>query len=285
MTDQLRKAAEQAREALEECADDLEAYTKDEYGWPDVHLAMERKYLRDMEQVVKARSALAALDAALAAEDGRVIALTPAEIQSGLDRVRWAELLIRQLPPDHDGRNSWLLNYARAEPEPLAADTPATPSDAELVERLLRHADYNYGIGEFAEEEDLRSAAAVIERLTRERDEAWGKLDHAVAVGERFRDRLAAEREARGKMLADAKIADAAYLTEKRRAQIAEARAEAAEQAREKVEGERDRAISKALDCHVFAAEMKLERDDMEARAEAAEALVRNLETAIALRR
>ncbi len=39
------------------------------------------------------------------------IQLTPFEVQSGLDRVRWAEGLIRQLPEDHDGRNSWLLNY------------------------------------------------------------------------------------------------------------------------------------------------------------------------------
>jgi hypothetical protein len=48
----------------------------------------------------------------------RVIELTPVEIQSGMDRVRWAENLIRQLPPNHEGRNSWLLNYAkRPEPE------------------------------------------------------------------------------------------------------------------------------------------------------------------------
>lgn len=39
------------------------------------------------------------------------IALTPAEIESGLDRVKWAESLIKQLPEDHEGRNSWLLNY------------------------------------------------------------------------------------------------------------------------------------------------------------------------------
>jgi Lar family restriction alleviation protein len=37
--------------------------------------------------------------------------LTPSEIQSGLDRQRRAEILIEQLPPDHDGRNSWLMNY------------------------------------------------------------------------------------------------------------------------------------------------------------------------------
>lgn len=41
------------------------------------------------------------------------IALTPAEVQSGLDRVRFAEGLIRQLPADHDGRNTWLLNYGQ----------------------------------------------------------------------------------------------------------------------------------------------------------------------------
>lgn len=44
----------------------------------------------------------------------KVIELTPAEIQSGLTRVKWAEALIRQLPDDHDGRNSWLLNYSAA---------------------------------------------------------------------------------------------------------------------------------------------------------------------------
>jgi len=38
------------------------------------------------------------------------IQLTEAEIRSGVDRVRWAEGLIRQLPANHDGRNSWLLN-------------------------------------------------------------------------------------------------------------------------------------------------------------------------------
>ncbi|MEE8263234.1 MAG: hypothetical protein V3R83_12300 [Gammaproteobacteria bacterium] len=41
----------------------------------------------------------------------RFIKLTGAEIYSGLDRVRWAEGLIQQLPCAHRGRNSWLLNY------------------------------------------------------------------------------------------------------------------------------------------------------------------------------
>lgn len=47
------------------------------------------------------------------------IQLTKAEIQSGLDRVKWAEALIRQLPEDHDGRNSWLLNYGSSEEDEI----------------------------------------------------------------------------------------------------------------------------------------------------------------------
>ena len=37
----------------------------------------------------------------------------PHEVQSGVDRVKHAELLILQLPKDHDGRNTWLLNYGK----------------------------------------------------------------------------------------------------------------------------------------------------------------------------
>jgi hypothetical protein len=40
---------------------------------------------------------------------------TAAEIQSGMDRQKWAENLILQLPAGHDGRNSWLMNYGRGE--------------------------------------------------------------------------------------------------------------------------------------------------------------------------
>lgn len=36
---------------------------------------------------------------------------TTHEMQSNLSRVKYAELLISQLPADHDGRNTWLLNY------------------------------------------------------------------------------------------------------------------------------------------------------------------------------
>lgn len=41
------------------------------------------------------------------------IQLNNFEIQSGYDRVKWAEGLIRQLPETHDGRNSWLLNFGQ----------------------------------------------------------------------------------------------------------------------------------------------------------------------------
>lgn len=42
------------------------------------------------------------------------IRLNGAELQSGLSRVDWAEGLIKQLPENHDGRNSWLLNYGKS---------------------------------------------------------------------------------------------------------------------------------------------------------------------------
>lgn len=38
---------------------------------------------------------------------------TPVEVQSGYDRIAYAEGLISQLPKTHDGRNTWLLNYGR----------------------------------------------------------------------------------------------------------------------------------------------------------------------------
>lgn len=45
-------------------------------------------------------------------ESQTTIKLTGAEIQSGLTRQRAAEnLIIKSLPKDHDGRNTWLLNY------------------------------------------------------------------------------------------------------------------------------------------------------------------------------
>jgi hypothetical protein len=47
--------------------------------------------------------------------DEKINLLTKAEIESGLSRVQWAEALIKQLPEEHEGRNSWLLNYGKAQ--------------------------------------------------------------------------------------------------------------------------------------------------------------------------
>lgn len=41
----------------------------------------------------------------------QTIKLSKHEIQSGLNRVKHAEGLIEQLPDNHEGRNTWLLNY------------------------------------------------------------------------------------------------------------------------------------------------------------------------------
>lgn len=38
-----------------------------------------------------------------------------AEMSCGLNRIKWAEDLISQLPPKHEGRNSWLLNFGISE--------------------------------------------------------------------------------------------------------------------------------------------------------------------------
>lgn len=45
------------------------------------------------------------------------------------DRLAWAQGLIEQLPDDHDGRNSWLLNYGRG----AEADALRSAWDAEAL--------------------------------------------------------------------------------------------------------------------------------------------------------
>lgn len=46
-------------------------------------------------------------------EGVKVMHLTGAEMQSGYDRLQFAEDLIKQLPESHEGRNTWLLNYGK----------------------------------------------------------------------------------------------------------------------------------------------------------------------------
>lgn len=65
----------------------------------------------ELAEVTKERDELTSIMKTPAAPMPPCIILDAAEIQSGLSRVKRAEGLIEQLPPDHDGRNSWLLNY------------------------------------------------------------------------------------------------------------------------------------------------------------------------------
>lgn len=72
--------------------------------------------LARLSQVVQERDDIQlrmhAIDHAYSEQQKRhVIVLTPAEVQSQYSRVQWAEGLILQLPEDHEGRNSWLMNY------------------------------------------------------------------------------------------------------------------------------------------------------------------------------
>lgn len=56
------------------------------------------------------------------------IELSELELRTGIDRLRWAEGLIRQLPADHEGRNSWLLNFGSGEPDDAEVSAPPSRS-------------------------------------------------------------------------------------------------------------------------------------------------------------
>ena len=45
----------------------------------------------------------------------RKIKLSIVEVNGRFSRVTIAEALIKQLPTDHDGRNTWLLNYGKSD--------------------------------------------------------------------------------------------------------------------------------------------------------------------------
>jgi Papain family cysteine protease len=81
----------------------------------DVNLKETLRNIADTDGYVMLKSEAAAILARLVELEVAVnspgIKFTRAEIQSGSSRVVWAEGLILQMPPDHEGRNSWLLNY------------------------------------------------------------------------------------------------------------------------------------------------------------------------------
>lgn len=81
----------------------------DEGGHRDVLRPLVDEHIKDFATEAKIPKA----------RKNSTIELTAAEVSSGLDRVKWAEALIKQLPEDHDGRNSWLLNYGEKKAEPV----------------------------------------------------------------------------------------------------------------------------------------------------------------------
>lgn len=48
-------------------------------------------------------------------ENQKVIKLSLAETESNFNRVNFAEKIILQLPIEHEGRNTWLLNFGKTE--------------------------------------------------------------------------------------------------------------------------------------------------------------------------
>lgn len=57
-----------------------------------------------------------------------------AKLSKEREAIRWAEGLINQLPANHDGRNSWLLNFG-TEIEDTAAQAPRQAAEAPADER------------------------------------------------------------------------------------------------------------------------------------------------------
>lgn len=133
-----------------------------------------------------------------------LIVLNKAERQSGLDRVRHAEGLIKQLPPEHSGRNTWLLNYgcsgeaialrkkrnvawdaqtkSAKTSSTLADNTSAKPQPdtggdyLTLIDDLYVAAENVRHLPPVVIRKHLRRAADTIEKLTEERD-FWSSCD------------------------------------------------------------------------------------------------------------
>lgn len=142
--------------------------------------------------------------------------MTAHEIQSGLDRVRYAEGLIRQLPNTHDGRNTWLLNYGQmtasdclvrslpidyvtADDRPKSAPTPSHLVELRTTSSVqIEIASLNNRIaGLTAELADATASAAYHARnrekleIERERDRKTHNEEIQKLIGERNKAREA----------------------------------------------------------------------------------------------
>lgn len=75
-------------------------------------LAIKEELIEELKSMISSTSELVLLKQSVIDKiNSSVIKLSAAEIQSGVSRVKFAEGLIEQLPADHEGRNTWLINY------------------------------------------------------------------------------------------------------------------------------------------------------------------------------
>ena len=77
------------------------------------------------------------------------IKLNEVEIRAGLSRVLFAEVLIEQLPKDHDGRNTWLLNYGTLKEAKELRRVKELSFDEETQSCELRETDFGLKLNNF----------------------------------------------------------------------------------------------------------------------------------------
>jgi len=114
----LNEKRDKAKERVKELEGELAEWrnSRDGIMAENERLAFEWQQAHDCNnQLITERFSLKKEVRKLTAERDRlrvsVIKLSPAEIQSGVNRVKFAEGLIQQLPNTHEGRNTWLMNY------------------------------------------------------------------------------------------------------------------------------------------------------------------------------
>ena len=85
------------------------------YGWENQGFMKHIfRYASDSKQVLSIGQLFEIVRAG-GDNDKNIVLFTKAEICSGHSRLKFAEGLIKQLPSDHDDRNTWLLNYGESE--------------------------------------------------------------------------------------------------------------------------------------------------------------------------
>lgn len=96
---------------------------------------------------------------------------TPHETQSGYNRLKHATGLIMQLPTDHDGRNTWLMNYAERnslEEQKLIRANPALFDEPAQAFAVLQQKRGNWIVWEWDYQPGDMPATAIVEIKTRD---------------------------------------------------------------------------------------------------------------------